>query len=60
MTASRPRDHIQTISMRAGDVVCVGQRNQQYPESLWCASERGSQGWVSASLLEAEDESGRV
>ena len=46
VTASRPRDHIETISMREGDVVGVGHRNQQYPEFLWCASEHGRQGWV--------------
>ncbi len=52
VTASRPRDHIETISIRVGEVVGVGHRNQQYPEFLWCATEHDRQGWVSESYLE--------
>jgi hypothetical protein len=56
VTESRPRDHVVTISIRPGDVVGVGHRNQQYPEFLWCASEDGHQGWVAESYLEMTSE----
>ena len=56
VTESRPRDHVETIHIRPGDVVGVGHRNQQYPEFVWCASEDGHQGWVAESYLEMTSE----
>lgn len=51
-TESRPGDAVATIHLRPGDVVGVGHRDQQYPEFLWGASEKGHQGWVPARALE--------
>jgi hypothetical protein len=51
VTASRARDHIKNISVRAGDGLVVGHRNQQYPEFVWGAAEDGSAGWVPETRL---------
>jgi hypothetical protein len=49
---SRPRDRVSDLSVRTGDVVGVGHRNQQFPELLWCAPEAGHAGWMAESYLE--------
>lgn len=49
---SRPRDHVHDLSVRAGDVVGVGHRNQQYPEMRWCTSEQGHSSWMAESYFE--------
>ncbi len=54
-TASRPRDHIDTISIRPGDVVGVGPRNQQHPAFVWCATEDGHHGSVPEEYIEIVD-----
>ncbi len=52
VTASRPRDHIETIKMHAGERVGVGHRNQTYPEFVWGAVAHGPGGWVPEAYLE--------
>lgn len=49
---SRPRDHVRNLSVRVGDVIGVGHRNQQYPEMRWCTPERGPSGWMAESYFE--------
>lgn|GEM_PF-1218448 len=49
---SRPRDHVRNLSVRAGDVIGVGHRNQQYPEMRWCTPEQGHSGWMAESYFE--------
>jgi hypothetical protein len=49
---SRPRDHVRNLSVRVGDMVGVGHRNQQFPEMLWCTPERGYSGWMAETYLE--------
>ena len=41
---SRPRDHVRNLSVRAGDVIGVGHRNQQFPEMRLVHAERGHSG----------------
>ena len=52
VTASRPRDHIVTIHVSAGEAIRVGHRNQTYPAFVWCAAENGGHGWVPEEYLE--------
>jgi hypothetical protein len=52
VTASRPRDHIETIKVRAGEWVGVGHRNQTYPEFVWGSAGHGPGGWVPEAYLE--------
>jgi hypothetical protein len=49
---SRPRDHVRNLSVREGEVIGVGHRNQQYPEMRWCTPENGSSGWMAESYFE--------
>ena len=49
---SRPRDHVRNLSVREGEVIGVGHRNQQYPEMRWCTAENGSSGWMAESYFE--------
>jgi hypothetical protein len=49
---SRPRDHVRNLSVKAGDVIGVGHRNQQYPELRWCTPERGHSGWMAEAYFE--------
>jgi SH3 domain len=52
VSESRPRDHVRNLSVRVGDVIGVGHRNQQYPELRWCTPERGHSGWMAESYFE--------
>lgn len=49
---SRPRDHVRNLSVRTGDVIGVGHRNQQYPEMRWCTPEQGHSGWMAESYFD--------
>lgn len=49
---SRPRDHVRNLSVRVGDVIGVGHRNQQYPEMRWCTPEQGYSGWMAESYFD--------
>ena len=49
---SRPRDHVRNLSVREGEVIGVGHRNQQYPEMRWCTPENGYSGWMAESYFE--------
>jgi hypothetical protein len=51
VTESRARDHVENISIREGDAIVVGHRNQQFPEFVWCAVEDGHHGWVPEVFL---------
>jgi hypothetical protein len=52
VTESRVRDHIEPIHFTQGEDLVVGHRNQQFPEFVWCATERGLHGWVPESFIE--------
>ena len=51
VTEPRARDHVENISIRAGDAIVVGHCNQQFPEFVWCAVEDGHHGWVPEVFL---------
>lgn len=53
---SRPRDHVRNLSVKVGDVIGVGHRNQQYPEMYWCTPEDGNSGWMADSYFDFTSE----
>jgi hypothetical protein len=57
---ARPCDHVRNLTVRVGDVIGVGHRNQQYPEMRWCTSEQGSSGWMAESYFRYTSETEAV
>jgi len=60
VTTSCVSEQVQEISVRAGDSVSVGHRNQQHPAFVWCATEDGHHGWVPEDYLEMTGERSAV
>jgi SH3-like domain-containing protein len=44
-------EYMEAIRFRAGEVLSVGHRDQQWTEYLWCTAQDGSQGWVPESYV---------
>jgi len=40
------------LTVRAGDVVHVGARDDEFPEWWWCRSSEGLEGWMPTDILE--------
>lgn len=57
---SRPRDHVRNLSVRVGDVIGVGHRNQQFPEMRWCTPEQGHSGWMAESYFDSTSDTEAV
>jgi hypothetical protein len=58
MTADHEPTYPDPITMRAGDVLQLGQRDDEYPGWIWCTARDGRAGWVPAAYLDVAGDAG--
>ena len=49
-----------SMRVRAGDVVAVGEEDEEMPGWLWCTDGEGVSAWVPDKYLQIEDGEGRI
>ncbi|HEX6506587.1 MAG TPA: SH3 domain-containing protein [Chloroflexota bacterium] len=57
-TAAYEAVYRDSIVLKAGDVIAVGERDTEWPEFVWCTSRDGKTGWVPESAFERHGATG--